>query len=394
MRMTAVIVFLSLAGCLPGASTRPEPLNDPSLGITAATFNVPAKWHFQGVLMQGGPCVGIPFAVFRMTSPDGLSFVEQLPKFGWIFATGPAASVKHDGCLPLKTALGAQEFLKYISATLNVQYLNDEPVSPSLKAKLFKEKADAEAVYAPQYAAAHLQPPKSTLELAWAAVRYRNGSFVIKGRLQTVVSCNETTTPGMKSMLRGMADRPESVNTSCQASVRYISAPENQFPSVAALIDDSNIGPVQNQAWVQAWISRSNQQAQQMMSQMNAAFMAQSRASAQQFAHDQAVRQQMHEQFLATMQRGTDLSMQRAAEASNSRQRQAADVVDSVLDRQTVRDPNTGQVSKVSSAYSYTWVDSTGKTSFQTQDPNANPNGTLQGNWTRQEVTHADGTAK
>jgi hypothetical protein len=94
------------------------------------------------------------------------------------------------------------------------------------------------------------------------------------------------------------------------------------------------------------------------------------------------------------MQRGTDMSMNRAAQIANSNHTIASDWVDYSLDQQTVRDPNTGQVSKVSSAYSYTWVDSSGKNSYQTQYSDANPNGILQGNWTRQQQVHGDGTGK
>ena len=114
----------------------------------------------------------------------------------------------------------------------------------------------------------------------------------------------------------------------------------------------------------------------------------------QRFERNQAVQQHMHEDFMPTMQRGTDLSMDRTRQSMNARSTAASDWVDYALDQQTVRDPNTGQVSKVSSAYTYTWVDSSGKTSYQTSDPNANPNGTLQGNWTRQQQVHGDGTGK
>jgi hypothetical protein len=64
--------------------------------------------------------------------------------------------------------------------------------------------------------------------------------------------------------------------------------------------------------------------------------------------------------------------------------------VDYALDRKTVMDPGTGQVTKVSSSYSYTWMDNTGH-SYQTNDVNANPNGALSGNWTQQQVVHGDG---
>jgi len=58
--------------------------------------------------------------------------------------------------------------------------------------------------------------------------------------------------------------------------------------------------------------------------------------------------------------------------------------VDFALDRQTVRNPNTGQVSKLSLWYSYTW----------TNDATADPNGTWPGTWTRQQQVHGDGTNK
>jgi hypothetical protein len=104
------------------------------------------------------------------------------------------------------------------------------------------------------------------------------------------------------------------------------------------------------------------------------------------------MRQRQHEDFMSTMQRGTDMSMNQAAQIANTNHAIASDWTDYSLDQQTVRDPNTGQLSKVSSTSSFTWLDASGKTSFQTNDPNANPNGTLQGTWTRQQKVHGDGS--
>jgi hypothetical protein len=100
----------------------------------------------------------------------------------------------------------------------------------------------------------------------------------------------------------------------------------------------------------------------------------------------------MHEQFLATMQRGTDMSMARTQASMNARSTATSDWVDYALDQKTVMDPTTGQVNKVSSSYTHTWVDSTGTVSYQTNDPNANPNGVLQGNWTQRQQVHGDGS--
>jgi hypothetical protein len=141
-----------------------------------------------------------------------------------------------------------------------------------------------------------------------------------------------------------------------------------------------------------AWLKRNREQAEQFMAQMRQQSQAQMQAQQQQFNHDQAVRQQMHEQFLATMQHGTDMSMARANPSMNARSTAASDWVDYALDQKTVMDPNTGQINKVSSSYTHTWVDSTGKTSYQTNDANANPNGVLRGTWTQQQVVHGNGT--
>jgi hypothetical protein len=89
-------------------------------------------------------------------------------------------------------------------------------------------------------------------------------------------------------------------------------------------------------------------------------------AQQQQFNHQQAMRRQMHEQFLATMQWGTDISMAQTQASMFARTTAASDRVDYALD--------PGQVNKVSS------------------DVNANPNGVLQGAWTKQQAVHGNGT--
>ena len=138
----AVIAF-TLFGCKSGGSTpsasaaapsaaaggaplsagsggaRKEEIVDPSLNnMNAVEVTVPAAWHFQGTLMQGGNCVPTPFPVFRVTSPDGLSAFEREPTMGWRWGTGPMAGSQTD-CLPLKGALGAQAFLKYLAPTMH-----------------------------------------------------------------------------------------------------------------------------------------------------------------------------------------------------------------------------------------------------------------------------------
>jgi hypothetical protein len=385
---------VSTASSSAGASTHKEYVTDPTLNnMNAFSVTIPTKWHFQGVLYQGGNCSSIPYGVFRATSPDGLSYVERMPALAWVWGTGPMLSyMPKNDCLPLKGPMSAQQFLKYLAATMKVDYVGAEPVPAEEEAKAQQALRDAQAVYAPKYAAMNTQPPKTTRELARATVSYKNGTFPMKGRLKVMVECIETFYPGMKSVLRGMADRPSSTVDKCTAGVTYYTAPESRYADMIRQWDAPGMGGKAEDAWQQAWVQRNSEQSQQMISQMNRNAAAQRQASAQQFSHDQAVRQQMHEQFMATMQRGTDMSMARTQANMNARSTSTSDWVDYALDRQTVLDPNTGQVNKVSSTYSHTWVDSTGKTSFQTNDINANPNGLLPGNWTKQQVVHGDGS--
>ena len=93
------------------------------------------------------------------------------------------------------------------------------------------------------------------------------------------------------------------------------------------------------------------------------------------FNQAQEMRQRQHEDFMA--------SMQRAAQSMNARSR-ADDWCDYSLDLQKRLDPNTGLITKDSSAYNYTWVNEQGDR-VQTNNINANPNGKGTGNRTLQE---------
>src|ERR1017187_1701579 len=135
-----------------GGAPRKEYVTDPTLNnMNAFDVTIPARWHFQGTLFQGGNCTSLPFGVWRATSPDGLSKAERLPALAWVWGTGPMIGfMPKKDCLPLKGPMSAQEFLKYLAAIMKVEYVSDEPVPAELNAKAQKELRDAEAVYAPQ----------------------------------------------------------------------------------------------------------------------------------------------------------------------------------------------------------------------------------------------------
>ncbi len=364
---------------LPG--TRVEYITDPSMSnMNAVAVTIPDKWHFQGVLFQAGKTPAVPYFVFRASSPDGLSFVERLPRLCWNWGSGPRSRDTSPACLHLQQPMNGQEFLKNLAAMLKVEYVAAVPIP-------------AEQIAAAQKAAQSQDRDwkyftvTNTAELASANVRYQNGTFPMKGLLAAVVECHETDYPGRKPTPYGPGLPPSAVH-GCEAGVRYLVAPEAQYEAVKKMWAPSGMGGQILPQWDYAMGMR----IQQWGAEQNQIMQAQGQIRQQQFDHDQAVRQQMHEQFLSTMQRGTDMSMARAQAGMNARSTAASDWVDYALNQRTVMNPGTGQLSKVSSAYSYTWVDSTGQHSYQTNDPNANPNGTVPGNWTKQQVVHGDGT--
>lgn len=366
----------------PGGGTRVEAITDPALNnINAFEVTIPAKWHFQGVMLQGGSCDTMPYFVFRASSPDGLSFVERLPALSWVWGSGPLAGKNKGSCLPLQTALRAQDFLKYLAVMMKVEYVSDGPIPAEKNEQLQKSLA-----------AMSKGSFNSTADMATAVVRYKNGSFPMKGFLGTTVQCMNNHWDARKPMFPGDPGFAASETHQCTAVVRYLVAPENQYDGIKKLWDAPEMGGKPNPAWFQAYSQRQQQQANARLAQAAQQSNAQLRAQHERFMQSQALQQRMHEDFMATMQRGTDMSMARTQQNMNARSTATSDWVDYALDRKTVLDPNTGQLSKVSSAYSYTWADSTGKMSYQTNDPTANPNGVLQGNWTKQTVVHGDGS--
>lgn len=344
-----------------GTATQVQYIADPSLNnMNAIEVTLPAAWKFQSVFLQGGTCAPAPYGVFRATSPDGESMVEREPTLAWEWGQGPMIGyMAKTDCLPLKSAMSAQEFLQYMAATLKVNYDGAAQVPAAEEAAAEKDLSDTEATYAPKYAALHIQPPRETRDLARAVVSFQKGSVAMQGQLDALVDCTETSYAGTQTLSNASLGHPAqivpgqpSTVDKCLASVTYTTAPAGQLAGLVQTWDGAGMGTKPVIAWEQAWIARSNQQTSQMIGQMNAAAAAQRQASAQQFARSMAVQQQMHNQFMATMQAGTDASMARSAASMESQGTAASDWVDYALDRQTVLNTNTGQVSKISNQVS------------------------------------------
>ncbi len=377
LSLTKTVLAAALAAvALPGGM-QTATIHDPGMDMDAFTVPYPAKWHFQGVVLQGTGCSNIPLPVYRVFSPDGLSEIERMPRLDWKWGTMNGPIKPAAGCMPFQKVMTGKEILQYTSAILKVEYVKDLPVA-----------ADKQATYQQGLAAAGNAPAGNGMkrfpdvgDLASALVRYKNGSFTMEGQLDAQVRCQHTQ--------MGTGARMWDINV-CWANLKYTHAPEAQFTTVTTISND--VHESVSQPWLSAYLTEQARQGQAMLNRQMETNNARMAAQHQQFEQGQAMRQRQNDQFIATMQRGTQMSMNQAAQIANTNHTIASDWTDYSLDKQTVRDPNTGQVSKVSSSYSYTWLDESGKVAYQTSDANADPNGTIKGNWTRQQVVHGDGS--
>jgi Skp family chaperone for outer membrane proteins len=339
------------------SGTRTENIVDPTMdNQTAFYVTIPAKWKFRGTLLQGGEdsCDSGFNGVYRATSEDGRSFSEALPQLLWAYGNGPRPAA---GCLPLDKPIGAQEFLRYLSTTMRLDYIGDAPMPDALANAVRQWRDGFARNAAPSNAANNQQQPHNTADGAAAMVRYNRNGVSMEGRLTVLLYCTELSFPGLQ--LAGMASKPATISGKCVASTAYVTAPESQFPAVVRLWDDPAMVMKQNKIWGDARMKRfadqraaAGQQFQHNVQEHNKAWLDDSNRNfqAQQAAFGQSaeVRHQMNNEFMDAMQQRTNGSIQRTADAMQARSTATSDWVDYALDRQTVLDVNTGQTGKIS----------------------------------------------
>jgi len=358
-RADAVFAGATRLAANPAAPvTKVVSITDPVLNMPAYSITIPTNWFFEGAVFPGTSCSEAPFPVFRITSPDGLTGIKQLPRLDWAWSDNPRQPSKSGAdCLPYKKEIPASEVLKYMVGVLQVEFVKDEP-TPDL-AEIQRNTA-----------ARNSQQMIFTADKARATVRYHINKIVIDERLNVFVSCTTFRATGAHV---------------CGAGVSRTRAPMGKYN------DDTFRSVSKTFAVDQEWMSARGRIAIQKLKDLSDQEMAmlkrqgeeaerRSKAQYNAFQQSQAMHQRQHEDFMASMQRGTDMSMKRAAEISNNNHRVADDWCDYSLDQQKRLDPRTGEITKDSNAYSYTWINEFGE-HYQTNDFNDNPNGGPKGNW-------------
>lgn len=351
------------------------PIVDPAYGVKAFNITIPAGWKFQGTVMPGPDCSDLPFPVFRAYSPDGLSEIRLQPVFNWTFHPSTPNFRPVPGCVNIRGPLSAEDFLKRYEemiATNGMHVIGPMPVGAAYQKRV-------EGV---GYNMDHVNPNIHGSANAFAIrVETRNGSFVIEQRFRAYVECR-VHNPGYMDPNGG----------GCSAHVDVVRAPKGKLDALCALVDSHDLVRTPHEdAWiahVRQTLAEKNARRQRELTQQEQAGAAMLK---KQFDDFMATSQRNHEAFMAQQESSFRSSMNNANNAMNARSTAASDWVDYALDQQTVIGP--GGYAKVSNSYNQTWSSTTGNqtTWYQTNDPNANPNGVLPGNWVQNTKVHGNG---
>jgi len=334
--------------------------------MKAYSATIPANWMFQGAVFQGSPCVPGAFPVMRMQSPDGLTGMKILPRLDWAWMDTPRGAQSQGqgkgACLDYTKDMSASDIMKYMVGVLQVKYIQDLPV-PWL--------ANAKQNAARQSSGNHT----STVDIAMAADQYHINSITIDERLKVYAACDAFRTP-------------QGLQHYCSAQVMRYWAPQGKNAA-----DTDMFNTIEHSISIdQEWAARFNQEITQkikevyaqgnkmLQSQMDSAN-ARMKAQYNSFNQAQDMRQEQHQQFMDTLQRGTDMSMKQAAATADASHRAAGDWADYSLGLQKRLNPATGEISKDSAAYTYSWISDNGA-HFESNDPNDNPNGNGNTTWT------------
>ncbi len=375
IRRTLIIAFaaLLLTVCAAAQSLSTGTITDPSFNnIKAFTVTIPAGWKFQGTVMQGPECDITPFPIFRAYSPDGLTEMRLEPAFAWSFHPAIKGTRQIAGCMPYQGTMTAAQFLDHylelIPGGLHV-------VGPMAIAPSYKERTENFAKNL--NANVHSYGFHATVDSAALRVETHNGTFTIEQRIRAWVECRTNT--GMGKMNGG----------GCSAHVDVLRAPKGKLDALVALVDSHDLTKTVHEGpWLQAVMQR--QQAY-LANKMHELTVAEQRSQAMlrtQFEQFQETMNRNHQAFMAQQESSFRSSMNAANNSMNARTTAASDWVDYSLDQKTVAGSNG--LAKVSTDYDHVWSD--GKNNwYLANDPNANPNGVLPGNWSEDKKVHGNG---
>jgi hypothetical protein len=274
------------------------------------------------------------------------------------------------GCLPIQQTLTASQFLDHFVELIpgGVHVTGPMSIAPLYQQRVEKFATNMNA----NNNGVHV-----TVDTAALRVETVNGSFVIEQRIRAWVECRTNSQLGKFS------------GGGCSAHIDVLRARQGKLDELVALVDRHDLTKVVNDPqWLAAYMQRQQREGAARMAALRQTEARQSAMLRTQYEQMQQTMNRNHEAFMAQQESQFHSAMNNANNAMNARTTAASDWVDYALDQQTVS--GSGGTVKVSSSYTQTWSNGQNQW-FQTNNPNANPNGVLTGNWTLNTKVHGNG---
>jgi hypothetical protein len=354
----------------PGSSgqsgTKTATIFDPEFNVEYVSTTIPAGWLFQGGVFRGDPCEGVSSPFYRVSSPDGLAGLKVFPRVDLGWSNNRAYIPRAEqGCQPLEGEITASGYLQYLIARLHVNFVKDvtEP------AQVERARKYAQSLFG--------RMPSYSGDAAVARTTFNINGIAEDEQIAVSLICHTENLIWPKGTNKKV----------CTAEPKLVWAPQGKLEATMELLAPA-MKVKNNPEWVQKW-SRHVAQQNEAIRARNASYWAAQRAQQAEFysnlqqqtvANGEAFRARMdnqyrvHEQQVATMQRGGDMAMARAMANVDAQSRMAGDACDFALGVQRRVNPETGQAYKTDSGYTYDWVDPEGH-HVLTNYVNDNPNG-------------------
>jgi hypothetical protein len=331
-------------------------VKDEALGIVAFRMQIPDNWTFEGIMLRDPNCGLLPTVAYRLASPDGFYGVQTLPQFGshWSDDANSLAIFRKAHCKTMPTPSPADVLQLLAPAIRPDPKLG--PVEPTTDA------AQIDAMIA-AYNERTRQARMSSKETGGGVrsrLTYQFRGEEIEENLRVVVTTFESSM-GAHHMWQTTAD------------VVGTRAPKGQLEDTAKALAPF----VGKAAYTDEWMARMQKKIADDGARATAQLKIQGDATA-------AMLKRNHEAYMASTkaQYAKANAAERARQDAVHRSAQAWTLY--AGDEQLVKNPKTGEVSRVTARNGTNGhQEQTSGDIIMSDDPSFDPNVFLRGTWTQ-----------
>jgi hypothetical protein len=362
--LLACLIVSSTASAAPAkvhvsTKLRDVEIKDDALGIVVFRMQVPDDWKFEGALLRDPVCGGLPVVTYRITSADGLAGYQVLPQFGWHWSDEPTylAVYRKFKCKVMQP-MSPADFLHYI-----LPAIRPDPVAGPIQPTVDAQQID-------QMIAAYNARVKQTRMAGGESgggvhsrVKYTFHGQAVEENVRVVVTTFQQPAGLGKWSWNSTAD------------VATTRAPDGQLDEVT-----KQLAPIFSKGgYTQEW----QQRISKALADDNARAMAQIKKTGQ----ETAVRMKaQHDAYMKESQQRFDRSQAAAREHQDAQRRSALAYTLYAGDEQLVRNPQSGEMTRVSNQYgTNAHQDNISGDIVISNDPDYDPSYYERGQWTQLE---------